>query len=1679
MLNRKLRQQPVTEFTKSKVRQLYQFLKQANQLRYTPIRNLESQEKFIRFAEMPSHPTLQIQRPIRVDEETQETPEFLVRVRRPLQTPCPTPPQPLQKWLLSGWDDPTKSVATAQSLNVVTEVIFKDDPQRVQDLGDFRDSRRLGDGSSINPPASISAWLKDGWDDEGSVPEVHERREITETVKFADDPERVTSYKGWLEQRSSWVEPELAARRAMAFYERIYDLYVTLEKDGENLELVVGDGRLQWRAISEGATREPVPVEIDHPILLKRVELRFSPEVPEFVIAETDREPELYSSIFVDLHDIMAAAIRNRSNELDQAGYHPLGWDDTTGFLRAFVQTISPTKGEYLESPPETGLGNSPRLYRDPTLILRKRSIGIANVVNAIIEDIEAKETFPSALEQITGTGTEWNAEDLGSGIESGTTTTNGTPSVPEATISDDEILLAKEANEEQLQIIRRLDKSGSVIVQGPPGTGKTHTIGNLIGHLLAQGKSILVTAQTAKALRVVRDKVPEMLRPLAVSVLGSDQNARGQLETAISSITERMTSDSAESLLGKAENFEAERQALLRQRKELGSKLRRALENEYRDINVGAKAFTPSEAARYVRENQADHGWIPAPIKIGASLTLNEQEISRLYSLGGHFSVQEELDAGRPIPEMTALPNDRQFSVMVTEYQGLVTADLSGGMDRWSTHEGGSEVLAKIAADLSQEFTDDLRKQAWRPYAIVAGIHAGSARAVWEKVIELIEEATEAQARHALVLHHQPKVSAAMPLPVQKKVVTEIIDYISGGGKLGFLQLMTRSEWKQFIKGSAVSAGEPSHKDHFEALAALVTLENARQSLQPLWDQLIGAHTNSPFASLGTNPEQACRALIPEIRRCLDWHDKTWKPLEERLRQQGLRLDDVLATIAREASQISDYQVIETLSVTVLPPLLTTEVARRKLQECEQGFAEIERLALSADQAGSDTGCIGRIVSALRARDPEAYSQAVAYAKQLLAIRPMVQERNALLTKLELVAPVWSSQIASRTPPHNQLTVPGDIQPAWTWRQLHDELTERDSLNANEIQLEIDKVDATLRDITLWLIDAKAWGKQLERLKQNNSIRQALVGWLDTMKVLISTRQKDRRQSLLSEARKLMKRCGEAVPVWVMPISIVAENFDPRSTRFDVVIIDEASQADLNALIPLYMGKQVIIVGDHEQVTPLGVGQGQVMLDNLRKQTLTDIPNSHLFDAKFSIYDIGRQSFGDGIRLVEHFRCVPEIIAFSNQLSYDGKIRPLRESNSTDIKPACVSIRVDGQRDKDVNRTEARKVIDLIKAMIAHPRYADKSIGVISMLGDQQTLLLQTLILKEIPGTEIEKRRIVAGNSSEFQGDERDIILLSMVDSPEGEGPMRTTGEGAFELIKKRYNVAASRARDQMFVVHSFDRDIHLRPGDLRLRLLQHVADPLASLRTYQQEVGKTESPFEKSVMKMLTDAGYKVRTQWHVGYYRIDMVVEGGGKRLAVECDGDRYHPIEKLADDIERQTILERLGWQFVRIRGSAFYRDAESAMRPVFERLRELEIPQEADTDLSDTTDMSLVHELEEMIAWGNLDTLSSEGCSQESSDSMVMTAIEDTIPVFMTSDKNQDDPEPGSPFGLLKSLGGMAQLEHFLREFAKSQGFQRLGKNVREKMMDELNTHVRKGHVVIDGKAVRIAKVRDN
>jgi very-short-patch-repair endonuclease len=103
------------------------------------------------------------------------------------------------------------------------------------------------------------------------------------------------------------------------------------------------------------------------------------------------------------------------------------------------------------------------------------------------------------------------------------------------------------------------------------------------------------------------------------------------------------------------------------------------------------------------------------------------------------------------------------------------------------------------------------------------------------------------------------------------------------------------------------------------------------------------------------------------------------------------------------------------------------------------------------------------------------------------------------------------------------------------------------------------------------------------------------------------------------------------------------------------------------------------------------------------------------------------------------------------------------------------------------------------------------------------------------------------------------------------------------------------------MWVIHSLDPRSDLKPGDLRRKLIEHAEDPWAIYRTREEAKKRTQSKFEMEVMHRLKQAGYRVHPQWRAGYYWIDLVVEGGGRRLAVECDGDRYHPIEKLPEDM----------------------------------------------------------------------------------------------------------------------------------------------------------------------------------
>ncbi len=801
----------------------------------------------------------------------------------------------------------------------------------------------------------------------------------------------------------------------------------------------------------------------------------------------------------------------------------------------------------------------------------------------------------------------------------------------------------------------------------------------------------------------------------------------------------------------------------------------------------------------------------------------------------------------------------------------------------------------------------------------------------------------SEAGAAYRLITALGPELPGDRPIDESAATLDEIVAFLEAGGSFGLKTRLTRRGWHQFLEACHIEGRVPRTIDDFRALQAVAQLERNRKRFISRWHRAVESLEGPTVESLGRLPERTAESYAVEIRTRLEWRTTAWEPLVGELRKAGFHWDAWLAAHPPVPGDHGELARVQHAVAQGLAEIVEAQAALLLQAELSAAL-QAQRTYLSG-YSESDAASV--LLHAQHAWNVEHYEEACRELARLEGLRGTYNSRLALLAKLESEAPEWMRVIAQRCKPHDSSQPPGDAASAWRWRQWQQELDRRASVSMAVLQEQLDRVENALRQAATQIIEHETWAAQCERTGLKT--QQALMGFVQTLRKVGKGTGK-RAPELLRQARQLLASARSAVPVWIMPLSRVYESFDPRETRFDVVIVDEASQSDVTALAALYLGHELVVVGDKEQVTPDAVGQKVEDVQRLISTDLQGIPNSHLYDGQTSIYNLAETAFGGVVALREHFRCVPEIIQFSNHLSYGGTIRPLREPFVASVRPALIAHRVHGFRAAGgkTNEVEAEEIASLVIACLNDPEYAlneagyPTSFGVISLLGDEQALLIENILRLRLSPDVIAKHRLLCGNAAQFQGDERDVIFLSMVDGPPDNGQHVYRDAGPQDLFKKRYNVAVSRARNQLWVVHSLDPDTHLKSGDLRRRLIEHARDPQALLRVIEEQGRQTDSVFEKLVLDRLLAAGYQVRPQWAVGAYRIDLVVEGQARRLAVECDGERWHTPEQLNQDLQRQAVLERLGWAFVRIRGSLFFRDPDAAMAPVFVKVKHLGI-----------------------------------------------------------------------------------------------------------------------------------------
>lgn len=1386
----------------------------------------------------------------------------------------------------------------------------------------------------------------------------------------AEHPESAELYEtlaDWLKIRGAWLEARGEILPNHALFERLQDLRDHLSESNLRDECVIGTAVF---TSNPDVTRAKNPVR--WPLLVQPLVIELGSSRRNLPVIEVRRNGDEDSRLLAEILapfaedgvDLKAASRFEEWLEDAGADANLAGDESLSEALEKFAASLHPDcrfvpAGEEL---PE-GSGEKPAftLEASPVILIQPRPSGVRSAIRSIRKDIAEHRDVPAHLMEIV-------CPDVFPTLASGLTPTLSLEAKLAATAGEDpDVLLAKPANPEQLAIAHEVEHNNVVLVQGPPGTGKTHTIANLLGHFLSQGKRVLVTSHTTKALSVVKDLLPKEIQPLCVTMLGD----RKDLEQTSSELITRLTRLNVEDL-------EARIRALGLERHRLGTALadrrRRIFEQrriEHEAVEFNGRRYTLTEIAKFLREAERLQALIPGEVAEGP-LPLSFRELLELYGTNGRWDAETARDLSGLLPGFELLPDadtmrgmNRRWRDVLAEDAGDVTIDerrsasgerlhafMKGGETLLVAPESGISALTP-AMDLSPlTETDEMKR-----LALSLGLADEGCREAFEQLERELAAANElalAVDRASLLDSRTVVIPDAIDADAAMKAA-EWFTANDPDGSTGFLGRLFNKEAREAadaLAGVEVDGSRPASKEAFEAVALHARLKAAVKTVARTWDSLAERADAPAFATYGNN---AVRTLFTRYGTSLSdtciWWRRVFVPYIEGLLSAGIEAEGM-----KELLESADpLEATRRFATDVLAPVHTARHREAELHALREWQAtESQKLYAAAPACAT-----ARRLAAATLVDPDAWELEAERLRKLLEDQPLFARRTELLERLRAAAPEWANALEAGEPGFTTSNPSPEITNAWLYRQLERIYTRATAADLDALQSDAERLCADLREATAQLAVAKAWLAVKSRLSNGPALSN-LFSLAAYMKRAVGRGRKS--AAWRREVNRLLPACQQAVPVWIMMIQDALLNFSTAS-KFDVIVVDEASQADMTALPLLYMGKKVIVVGDDRQVTPLSVGTSEAAVDALCARHLEGrVKEPKLYDSRLSLYGLVQSMAFPAHMLVEHFRSVPEIIGWCSRLSYNGTIRPLRDASSSSLKPAVVPWRTRGTAgDNGVNEEEAQAVIRLLRAMIHDPAYDGKTFGIIPMrsVHGAQVNRIRRLLVENFDPREIERRRIHCGISAEFQGDERDVVILSLVDSAAPGLPLRKETDGADGMMKKRWNVAVSRARDQLWLVHSFDPAAQLKPDDLRRSLFDWADGVMSGTIGAAEPFDLPDPEFTGQVLRALRKRGYRVEAGHDAGAWRLDMVVRARGRAAAIECDGSGREDEDAIRRDMERQTVLERAGWKFVRVRSADWFRRPEKTLERVCEALAALGIAPEPE-DCAPQKDLLLAH-----------------------------------------------------------------------------------------------------------------------
>ena len=1367
------------------------------------------------------------------------------------------------------------------------------------------------------PSEILGPWIDGDIDDAFSKPDLFGSIEVSSSGDYLESHQEtlennssiIKEFSQWLPKWEDWANKFKSDLVVQRLYESLFYAREQLRDQSQDWEFVLGLGRLR---LGSGTDKEIdrhifsrnciIDLDATTGVIFVRLDDETSFRIEDDWI-QGYKKPEMsdLNEVLDVLNQITDLNDESIKKELVKLGHK---------FRADLVTDIDPVDFRKRDS-----------LVLAPSLILRKK--GKRNLIELLqtLEDkFSASQTIPAPLLSLI---------EPGYGERTSSIDWSGDGAV---IALDNDAYLPLKLNAKQLKALESADTRNATIIQGPPGTGKTRTIAVMISHFLAKGQRVLVAAQTPQALREVRTQLPEEIRNLAVAKLGNSKNDNDDLQKAVNSLVEAYENKSdlyenfskyENELKEKIAGYHEERAHTIRQIVDL-----RSQETEQLEIEglVGSRAHLAwthlDRRNEFVWLGQISSEEAPAPM----------------------FFAEHSDDLGQSLRQIWSSPIRVNTSFKLPKSDELWDEDKITRMQRLQnvlSKDDPSFVLppdfAKELCSLLEPALDYLNQLSSYKYVWIGNLVRESLLAADDTLTQRIDRAIQSISSMEELIENMKDVSqincsksSTDWLPLLEALVSRIDKKgdlrtsITGEIKASLISNQAVKKSQNILNKIRIMGKAPHTKDDISRIIALVKFDHAIKN----------------YCELLSIQE----ADIAESR----FEQSVWIKQQVILLETGKQFSEVCKSIRAYLNRklVKNSKFLQgPLELQALYDLSLAKNAAVELKELESALTAHKAL-VRIPTANLGLHYVDEYLIALEKQDLERFKS----AKSTLLNHVSAQEVGiSLVHRFETIAPSDSKLIESITTWVNGsftqeeenaiLTKVSKLVEAFRWKRLGQALGGTDPSEYSRLFKSLTRIDDQIEGLVRQLAMRRSWKKALDRIDPNTiSMMQRYA--LESRKLGAGTGITASRR--IKEIRKLLNECVPAIPAWIMPIDEVAERFPAELELFDVVIIDEASQARLDSIFLLALSKRVVIVGDHKQVSPEGGMLADADIQEIVNRHLSgDARKANWGNADLSLFDECKAAFSNMITLTEHRRCVPEIIGFSNQIAYipeNIRLVPVRQTGSDSIQPVRTIfvpngyVRLSGNQLE--NAPEAEVIVREIENLIKDSRYRGMTIGVVTLQGSAQKELINRMLIASIDPLEIETRQIKVGSPPDFQGAERNVILLSMVMAPNGSRAAQTK-----ETMIQRYNVATSRAKDQLILVHSLKSSDIRNASDLRKQLIDYCTnvenglsqkvDGSVGLVSNDERVEPFDSLFEQRVHNRIVERGFKVIPQFKPeidGHdYRIDLVIVGSHGKLAVECDGDFWHGEDQFEKDLIRQEILERCGWQFFRITESRFYSD----------------------------------------------------------------------------------------------------------------------------------------------------------